>query len=309
MQSDVLDAVARRDLTGLPARYRDYAYASLARAACRLGVEYRVFLEAVGDPYMRAYVLAELPSYDRELFEHASRRVLAEVPRLSYLERVFVLSRLSETAFQLGGREYRDYLDAARGYAASVGYSGRARLALAMARCGDLEAALKLASLYSGSRRASLLVELALSRPGDRWVARAAVEAVEGLRSARRKLVLFSRLVKHPMYSELGAVEPREIAARVPLGRSLQDAYLSLVVARNLGEAGFLRGVEARLSEVLYGAPPLDVLPLDFAEVLLEVLYHVEGLTRALEVAGGVELAPVYAAHLLDYASSLSLAR
>jgi len=303
---NLFEVVAPEEVSTLPARYRDYAYASLARASGRLGSDYRALVGRVRSPYLRAYVLAEMPLYEPSSLESAVREVLALVPFLRYEEKVYALARLAETVYALGAGGHEEFLSMAASYAPPVGYSGKARLALAFSRCGEVERAIRVAEGFRGSRRASIYVEVALSRPESLELLARGVRLVEKLRDSRKKIVLFSRLARHPRYEEGVGTPVESIAMKVPLGGSLEDVYLSLLVARNLAEAGYAGAARRGFEEVASKLPPVDVLPLDFAELVLEAFYHYRGLQAALRVAEGSSLAPLYYAHLMDYVSMLS---
>ncbi|QOJ78616.1 hypothetical protein IG193_07615 [Infirmifilum lucidum] len=295
-----------REIAQLPPRYRDYAYASLARASGRLGYGYRDLASRVRSTYLRSYVLAEMPLYDPPSLDTTVKEVLEALPSLKYAGRVYVLARLAETLCALGRKDYKHYLFVAENYSTPVGYSGKARLAIAFSRCRMVARAEGIADSYSGSRRASLYVELALARPEDYRLFTRTAGFIRGLRDGKKKVVLFSRLAGHPLYGKATTPCVKDLAMKIPLGEALEDLYLSLLVARNLAEAGYSGAVRQGFEVMFPSLPPIDVLPLDFAELILEVLYHYRGLQTALKVAEGSALAPLYYAHLLDYVSMLS---
>ncbi len=303
-EDSMLEEMAR-----LPPRYRDYAYASLARASGRLGYGYRNLVSRVKSAYLRSYVLAEMPLYDPPSLNTSVKEILEALPGLGYTGRVYVLSRLAETLYALGQKDYVHYLSLAENYAPPVGYSGKARLAIALSRCGITARAESIANGYSGSRRASLYVELALARPGDPTLFTRAAELVRRMGDGKKKAVLFSRLAEHPLYNEAPTPRAEDLAAKIPLSGGLRGLYLSLLIARNLAEAGYAGAVGQKFEAMFSSLPPIDFLPLDFAELALEAYYHYRGLRVALSIAGESALAPLYYAHLLDYVSMLASKR
>ncbi|MEZ0346769.1 MAG: hypothetical protein ABWK01_09475 [Infirmifilum sp.] len=295
------------DIENLPRKYRDYAWASIARAAGRLGSDYESYLAEIRNGFLRSYVQAELPLYDYLYFEKALKSVLAELPNLRYIEKIYVLSRLAETSFLLSREEYREFLATALNYLPPLGYSGKARLSLALSRCGMFSEALRLLSGYSGGRKASILVELSLVRQFDNDLLEKTIEMIRKLRDTKRKIVLYSRLAKHPLYSETDAPKIQDLALRLPLGDTLQDTYISLLVARNLGESGLKSELKSAIEQVIRGIPPLDLLPIDFAELAVEAAYYARGFEGALDFASQSEFYSLLAAHLVDYVSQVSI--
>lgn len=307
MYSELLDSDVLSDIEKLPRKYKDYALASLARAAARLSLDYRGFIEEVKNPYLKTYVLAELPVYDPSFYYEALRNILSTLNVLRYVEKVYVLSRLSETSHILNLEDYNKFLTAALNYLPPLGYSGKARLSLAFARCNMLDQSLQVIREYNGARKVSILVEIALSRQHDIEFLQRVVREVKRLRNGERKIVLFSRLSKHTYYSLVRAPSPYDIALRLPLGDTLKDAYISLLVARNLGESKLSKYFRGRFEETISRSPPISLLPLEVAELLVEVSFHSRGLKGALDIASASEFYPLLVAHLADYVSLLSV--
>lgn len=307
MYTGLLNLDALSELEKLPKRYKDYAFASLALAAARLGLDYNSFLAEVENLYLKLYVEAELPLYDPEYYEKALREVVSNVTWLKYLERVYVLGRLSETAFQLDKGDYKYLLEMASNYLPPLGYSGRARFSLALARCGELSRAKELVSAYSVSRRVSFLVEATLSRPQDFQLLSETMQLIRKIRSGRRRMVLLSRLAKHPLYFQLRAPKPQELALKLPLGETLRDMYVSLLVSRNLGEIGLAKEFRDRFELILKQVPSTDLLPVEASELLVEVAYHARGIEGSVKLASQSKFYPLLVAHLAEYITKLSL--
>ena len=283
-----------------PPRFRSAAAAMLALALARCGADYRPALSRVGSGYLRALVHAELPAYLPGEWRLHLSRALRYAVGLSPGRRCVVLARLAESAHALGIRP-GGYLDAALSSAWVCSRGARARLAVALAACGRVEEALGLVE-----DQPAAAVEVAVRAPWHPEAVRAGVEAVRRARSWRRRVVMISRLL---VGGVTGGREPGEVARGLagvlPLRGTLEDLYLSLVISRNLAEAGWAGLARGKVEQLLSTPVPLDMLPYWVSELYLQVAYHYAGLPAALRLAEGAGPMRGYlSASLVEYATS-----
>jgi len=293
----VVEGVALPLLDVTPRKLREPARAMLALVLARCGAEYGHLLSGVRNTYLLASLYAELPTYFPDTWEEYSRAALVRLAELSLNRRCVVLSKLAETAARTGSTPHV-FLSAALRGSNLCSRSARARLALALAECGQPEKAL---SLVRG--QPALVVELLLRAPGDGTLLEAARKAVSRVRDSRRRLVLVSRLLVGGFsLSYEPEVVAESLAAALSRDGDPSSVYLSLVIARNLAEAGMQQYAWEKVSQILENSPPLSWLPLDLAELYLVNAYHYLGLTRAVELAGTAgENKGFLLASLLDY--------
>jgi len=283
-----------------PPRFRSAAAAMLALALARCGADYRPALSRVRSSYLRALVHAELPVYLPGEWRLHLSRALRHAVGLSPSRKCVVLARLAESACALGIQP-DGYLGAALASVWVCSRGARARLAVVLAGCGRVEEALGLV----GDQPAAA-VEVAVRAPWHPGAARAGVEAVQRIRSWRRRVAMISRLL---VGGVTGGAKPDEVArglaSVLPLRGTIEDVYLSLVISRNLAEAGWAGLARGRVEQLLGTSLPLDVLPHWVAELYLQVAYHYAGLPAALRLAEGAgPLRGYLSASLVEYATS-----
>jgi len=286
---------------GVPPRFRSAAAAMLALALARCGADYRPALALVRSGYLRALVHAELPAYLPGEWRLHLSRALRHAVGLSPSRRCVVLARLAESACALN-LSPGSYIDAALASAWVCSRGARARLAVALASCGRVEEALGLV----GDQPAAA-VEVAVRAPWHPGAVRAGVEAVRRARSWRRRVAMISRLL---VGGVTGGAEPGEVArglaSVLPLRGTIEDIYLSLVISRNLAEAGWAELARGKVEQLLSTPVPLDALPHWVSELYLQVAYHYAGLPAALRLAQGAGPMRGYlSASLVEYATGL----
>ncbi|ABL79231.1 hypothetical protein [Thermofilum pendens] len=267
-------------------RRGDLARAMFSRVVAFLGQNPGFVLRSVRDPYLKAYLLSEVPAYLPMLWEESLREVERMLPALSATKKVFVYSRLSETAKELN-KSYSEYLGAALALLDRGSWRARSRMVISLVNLGRVEEAIELSRYLPASRRALALAEASALNPMQEAVWREAVESVKKVRDWSRRVVALSRLLKAGAFQDgYGSLLVAEGVARMFSElRSEADVYLALLVARNLAEAGFLSYAE-RLwfasRQFLRKHPLVD---LDVEELAVEVALYLEGLDAAVEAA------------------------
>lgn len=296
----IVEGLALPELERGPSRLREPARAMLALTLARSGAGYDHILAGVRSAYLLASVYAELPQYFPESWRDYKLLAGSLLGSLSPSRRCVVLAKLAETAARTGATP-RPFLVAASRSAGVCSRSARARLALALAECGYSEKAL---SLVKGS--SSLAVELVLRAPRDETILAAARRAVSVVRDSRKRLVLISRLLVAGVSLGYDPEVVAESLATVLLReKGVDGMYLSLLIARNLAEAGLQHYAYERVAPILENAPPLSWLPLELAELYLVDAYHYIGLSKAIELSSTAgESKGFLLASLLDYITS-----
>jgi len=297
--AELVSGVLLPMVDGAPPRFRSAAAALLALALARCGADYRPALSRVRSSYLRALVHAELPVYLPGEWRLHLPRALKHAVVLSPSRRCVVLARLAESACALGFPP-DSYLDAALASAWACSRAARARLAVALAGCGRVEEALGLV----GDQPAAA-VEVAIQAPWHPEAVRAGLEAVRRIRSWRRRVAMISRLLVGGVTggAEQGEVA-RGLAGVLPLRGTLEDVYLSLLISRNLAEAGWAELARGKVEQLLSISVPLEALPYWVSELYLQVAYHYVGLSAALKLAEGAGSMRGYlSASLVEYAT------
>lgn len=296
----VVEGVVLPLIENTPRKLREPAKAALALVLARCGAEYRHLLAGIRNTYLLASVHAELPIYFPDAWEDHLRATLVYLAGLSSNRRCVVLSKLAETAARTGSSP-RAFLSAALRISNICSRSAKARLALALAECGQAEKAL---SLVKG--QPALTVELLLRAPGDERLREAARRAVSRVRDSRRRLVLVSRLLVGGFsFSYEPEVVAESLAAALTPEGDPGNVYLSLLISRNLAEAGMQHYAWDKVASILESSPPLSWMPLELAELYLVNAYYYLGLTKAVELADTAgESKGFLLALLLDYVTA-----
>jgi len=264
----------------------ELAKAMYIRSLTFFGNDPNDHLSKLRDLYLKAYLLAETPTYLPELWNRNLAELETLVQSLNPSRKIFVFSRLAETANALG-YNHREYVNQAYEWLPKASWKGRSRLVISLSTLGHIEEALAISRQLKPHLRATTLAEASAMNPGVEILLREAIEATKKVENTVRRIVAISRLLKsYYMFdrysSELFA---EKISEKLSPVLTEVDAFLSLLVARNLAEASMhTASIKLYVSAKNYLQQNLT-LNNDIEELLVQTALRAEGLDKALEMA------------------------
>jgi hypothetical protein len=280
--SELEEIVARAPKT----KTGELAAAMFTRVSTFLSNNPGKYFEKLKDPYLKAYLLAELPAYKPDLWPRSMEALKPLLPALNATRKVFVLSRLAETSKALR-KDYERYIREAHSLLPESSWKGRSRLVISLANLGLYEEAIALSQALKPPARAVTLAEASALNPGNGRLLMEGMESVKKVSDPIRRIVAVSRLLKSYRLADGYSAEllaEKIVEKLLPVATEI-DAFVALLVARNLAEAPLHTAALKLYSSTkgfLRNNFPIDG---DVEELLVHVALRIEGLSKALDLA------------------------